>query len=73
MNVDVTTVVVIGLFFVLVSLAVFAIALFNITKIKKVKDYCTERFDKIEEMMKAETKNKEEVISLLKQVRGYFK
>ena len=70
---EILIVIALCIFFVLLSLGAVFLSLATINRVKKIKEYCNERFNKIEELIRVENENKKSVSELISQLNTIIK
>lgn len=67
---DIGTVIIMGLFFVILTMGVFALCIYTLKKVRTIYKYCEERFDKIETLLNTSSRNTNELTNLLSELNG---
>lgn len=66
-------IIIIGLFFFILAAGIFALCIFTLRRVSNINDYCSKRFDQIDELIKNNTTSTKKLIELLSEPNTLLK
>lgn len=67
--INIGTVILIGIFFVLLVICVLALSMFTLNKVIKISKECNARFDKIEKLINSSDQTSKELIQVISKMK----
>lgn len=67
--INIGTVILIGIFFVLLVICVLALSMFTLNKVIKISKECNARFDKIEKLINSSDQTSKELIRVISKMK----